>query len=237
MSYPSDGRNHHQSIQVEKSMSSYKSEYEKYYGKNIEKFIHVGGTRNTIDFKILFSDGSEITKSLKKKNNIKNGSFDLINTSDFPSELISNSSVIYEEFHGMKDKSKRSLLIDGISYDLLNMDKNILANIIKGKVINKYENIGGLDIVETSTKKLFINVVPPFFQVLKDGGYFKVQDNGKKQMSYKLDLYNSNDELLPETGLRIRLHLNNGWAKWYNGENTVLVIKIQQDKVSKMLQI
>jgi hypothetical protein len=39
MSYPSDGRNHHQSIQVEKSMSSYKSEYEKYYGKIIDRNI------------------------------------------------------------------------------------------------------------------------------------------------------------------------------------------------------
>jgi hypothetical protein len=235
MSFPSDGRNHHQSIKVEKSMSSYKEKYEEYYGKKIKKFIHVGGTRTTVDFKILFCDGTEISKSLKKKNSINQGSFDYINTTDFPSELISNSSVTYKEFHGMKDKSKKPLLIDAISEDLLKMDKDTLVNLIKDKIINKYEKIGGLDIVETSTKKLYINVVPKFFEVLNDGGYLKVQDNRKKQMSYKLDLYNSNDELLPETGLRIRLHLNNGWTKWYEGGQTSLVVKIQQDKVSKML--
>jgi hypothetical protein len=235
MSFPSDGRNHHQAIKVEKSMSSYKEKYEEYYGKKIEQIIHVGGTKTTVDFKILFYDGSEITKSLKKKNSVKKGSFDYINTTDFSTELTLNSSVIYKQFHGMKDKSKKSLLIEAISHDLLNMNTDTLVNIIKVKVINKYETIGGLDILETSTEKLHINVTPKFFQVLKGGGYLKVQNNGKKQMSYKLDLYNSNDELLPETGLRIRLHLNNGWTKWYEGGSTSLVVKIQQDKVSKML--
>lgn len=235
MSFPSDGRNHHESIKVEKSMSLYKKEYEEYYGKMIEEFIHIGGTKTTVDFKILFLDGSEVTKSLKKKRLISNGSFDYINSSEFSTDLIPNSNVVYEKYRGMNDKSKKNLLIESISDDLLNLPKEFLTNFFKGKVIKKYEELGGLDLVETSTNKLFINVVPSFFEILNNGGYLKVQDNGKKQMSYKLDLYNSNDELLPETGLRIRLHLNNGWTKWYNGESSVLVIKVQQDKVSKML--
>lgn len=235
MPFPSDGRNHHEAIKVEKSMSLYKKEYEEYYGKMIEKFIHVGGTKSKVDFKILFPDGSEVTKSLKKKRLISNGSFDYINSSDLSTDLIPNSNEVYEKYRGMNDRSKKNLLIESISDDLLNLPKEFLTDFFKDKVIKKYEELGGLDIVETSTNKLFINVVPSFFEILNNGGYLKVQDNGKKQMSYKLDLYNSNDELLPETGLRIRLHLNNGWTKWYNGKTSVLVIKVQQDKVSKML--
>lgn len=236
MSFPTDGRNHHDSIEVEKNMSLFKKEYEEYYGKPIKEFIHIGGTMNKVDFKILFVDGTEITKSLKKKILINKGSYDYINTSDFSSDLIPISSKIHKKFRGMNDKSTKQLLIESISRDLLNLPKEFLTTFFKDKVVQKYKGIGGLDIVETSTNKLFINVSPPFFGILNDGGYLKLQENGKKQMSYKLDLYDSNDNLLPETGLRIRLHLNNGWTKWYNGETSNLVLKLQQDKVSKMLQ-
>ena len=200
MSFPSDGRNHHEAIKVEKTMSLYKKEYEDYYGKMIKQFIHIGGTKSTVDFKILFIDGSEITKSLKKKKSINNGSFDYINSSDFSDSFIPKSNEIYEKYRGMNNRNKKNLLIESISDDLLNLPKKFFTNFFKDKVIKKYEELDGLDIVETSTNKLFINVVPSFFEILNNGGYLKVQDNGKKQMSYKLDLYNSNDELLPETG-------------------------------------
>ena len=236
MPFPTDGRNHHDAIKVERTMSKFQKPYEEYYRKNIEKFIHVGGTKTTVDFKILFVDNSEVTKSLKEKRLISRGSFDYINSSEFPTDLIPKSIAIYDQWRGINNSSKKNLLIESISDDLVNFPKEFLTNFFKDKVIKKYEKLDGLDVVETSTNKLFINVVPTFFEVLKNGGYLKVQDNGKKQMSYKLDLYDSNHNLLPETGLRIRLHLNNGWTKWYNGKTSVLVLKLQQDKVSKMLQ-
>lgn len=235
MSFPSDGRNHHEAIKVEKTMYLYKEQYEKEYGKSIQKFVHVGGTKTKVDFKIIFDDGVEVTKSLKKKRLISNGSFDYINTSKFPIDLIPKSNAVYEKYRGKKDRGKKNLLIESISDDLLNLPKEFLTNFFKNNVIKKYEELGGLDLVETSTNKLFINITPPFFEILNNGGYLEVNDSGKKQMSYKLDVYNSNGELLPETGLRIRLHLNNGWTKWYNGESSFLVIKVQQDKVSKIL--
>lgn len=237
MPYPSDGRNHHSSIEVEKTMSQFKKQYEDYYGKMIRKFIHLGGTKTTVDVKILFVDGSEKKISLKAKKDIDSGSFDYINTSDFPTLLTPKSIEIYKNYRGLKDRGSKDLLIDSISSDLLNLPKEFLTNFVKDKVIKKYdEDIDSLDIVETSTNKLFIGVVPSFFEVLKNGGYLKVQNNGKKQMSYKLDLYDSNDKLLSETGLRLRLHLNNGWTRWINGSKpSVLVIKLQQDKVSKIL--
>ena len=62
MPFPTDGRNHHDAIKVERTMSKFQKPYEEYYRKNIEKFIHVGGTKTTVDFKILFVDNSEVTK-------------------------------------------------------------------------------------------------------------------------------------------------------------------------------
>jgi len=236
MPFPTDGRNHHDAIKVEKTMSRFKKPYEEYYRKKIEKFIHVGGTKGKIDFTILFVDGSKIRKSLKKKKTIDNGSYDYINSSDFSIDFIPESIEVYNQYRGMKDNNSENLLIDAISSDLNNLPKEFITNFIKHKIIEESKKFDGLDIVETSTNKLFINVVPTFFETINNGGYLKVQDNGKKQMSYKLDLYDSNHNLLPETGLRIRLHLNNGWTKWYNGKTSVLVLKIQQDKVSKMLK-
>jgi hypothetical protein len=233
--FPSNGKNHHESIQVEKSMEKYKPRYEKNYNKKIEKFIHIGGTKNVIDFKIMFVDGSEITKSLKKKNNINKGSFDYINTSVYPEEITAESNNIYKNYRGKKDKIGEELLKEAISKDLKNLSSEYVTNLAM-KVVNKYNQIGGLDIVETSTGKLFTDVVPEFFEVLNNGGYLKIRKTEKVQMSFMLDLYDSMGNLLPDTGLRLRLHLNNGWTKWHNGKSSNLVFKLQQDKVSKILQ-
>ncbi len=233
--FPSNGKNHHDSIQSEKTIKKFQPKYEEYYNKEIKEFIHIGGTKTVIDFKIKFADDTEITKSLKKKNDIENGSFDYINTSVYSDEIISESMNIYKEYRGKKNKEGKELLKDAISKDLKNLSSEFVTDLVI-KVVNKYEQIGGLDIVETSTSKLFINVVPKFFEVLNNGGYLKIRATEKVQMSYMIDLYDSMGKLLPETGLRLRLHLNNGWTKWYNGESSNLVFKLQQDKVSKILQ-
>jgi hypothetical protein len=236
MSFPSDGRNHIDSINVEKSMPKYKKQYESYYGKTIKDITHIGGTQTVIDFKIEFNDGTVLNKSLKKKKRLDNGSFDYVNTSDFNKSLIPNSFSVYEKYKGINDKTKKNVLIESICEDLINMDNNVITELIKNKVIDKYRKINGLDIVETNTDKLYINIEPGFFKKIEDGGYFEINNSNKKQMSYKLNLYDKDGNLQSDTGLRIRLHLNNGWTKWFHGKSSNLVIKIQQDKVNKLLK-
>ena len=236
MAFPSDGRNHRDSIKVEKSMYQYKDVFETFYKKEISKIIHVGGTKNLVDFRIEFLDGSSVTKSLKKKKTINNGSFDYINTSDFDRNILNKSKILYSQIKNNTKNVTRLELKEAISYDLLNISSELLTNFVIDKVINKYKKIGGLDIVETSTNSIFINVKPTFFNILENGGFLKIKNSVKKQESYMLDLYNKDGILQDECGLRIRLHLNNGWTKLKNGNTSVLVLKIQQDKVKKILK-
>ena len=46
-------------------------------------------------------------------------------------------------------------------------------------------------------------------------------------------MVNNDDKI--DLGLRVRLHLNNGWTKWRKGKNSVLCLKFQQDKVYKII--
>jgi hypothetical protein len=236
MSFPIDGRNHRESVMIEKSMSDYKSYFELFYGKVISKIEHVGGTKTVVDFKIEFLDGTIKNKSLKKKKSLKNGSFDYVNISDFDKNNIKKSFDVYNQFKGKNNKQGKNFLVSSLSEDLVNMESSFITKLVLEKIIYKYEKIGGLDILETSTNTLYIDVEPNFFKVLKNGGYLKIRHNGFTQMSYMLDLFNNEGVLQEDAGLRIRLHLNNGWTKWYNGGSSYLVIKIQQDKVNRLIE-
>lgn len=235
MAFPSDGRNHRDSIKVEKSMYKYKDVFENYYKKEVLNIVHVGGTKELVDFRIEFLDGTNVTKSLKKKKTIGNGSFDYINTSDFDQNILNKSKIVYNQIKNNTKNVTRDELKEAISYDLCNIDFELLTNFVINKVINKYKKIGGLDIVETSTNAIFINVQPGFFTILENGGFLKINNNGKIKESYKLDLFDKDGILQDECGLRVRLHLNNGWTKLKKGGTSVLVLKIQQDKVKKIL--
>lgn len=236
MAFPIDGRNHKESIHVEKNITHYQNKFEKFYNKKVSTIIHRGGTKTVVDFEIIFEDGTILHKSLKKKINIKSGSFDYLNTSDFPKELIPNSNLIYQLFKGKNIKSKYEDLRLAISKDLSSMTSEVITNLFMTKVINKYDKINGLDIVETTTNNIFINVNPWFFDVIKKGGYLKINNTGKVTMSYKLSLFDKNHVIQKESGLRIRLHLNNGKGKWLSGDSSQLVIKFQQDNISKIIK-
>lgn len=235
MAFPSDGRNHRDGVEVEKSMKNFKKVFESHYKKSINKITHKGGTKDLIDFEIEFIDGTSITKSLKKKKTINNGSYDYINCSEFNPKIAKNSKEIYQKIKN-KENFTRDDLIKSISKDLLNLESEELTKFVIDKVINKYKKIGGLDIIETSTNKLYIDVKPYFFEVLENGGYLKVKNNGKINQSYMLDLFNKDGILQEDCGLRIRLHLNNGWTKLKNGGYSTLVLKLQQDKVKKIIK-
>ncbi len=236
MAYKQDGSPHREAVLVEKSIPKYKERFEFYYKKPIMNITHVGGTTTTIDFEIKFFDGSILKKSLKKKKILKNGSFDYINTSDIDKLLIPNSLMAYKKYRGTNNSLAKRYLIDSIGEDLQKMSSKTITDIVKNKIIKKYDEIG-LDIIETTTDKLYIDIIPLFFETIKNGGYLNIKQVDKKQMSYMLNLYNKEGNLIPDCGLRIRLHLNNGWTKWYRGESSNLVIKIQQDKVDKLFKI
>lgn len=237
MSYPSDGRNHSEAILSEKNMHKYKPHYEKLYCKRIVRFIHVGGTQSKVDFVIEFEDGTFLKKSLKKKTSIKKGSFDYINTSDISSDLKTESNKIYEKYKGSNRIEHKKKMIQALSQDLQNISSEQLTEILTNKIITPYREMNGLEILDTSTSTIYSNIEPSFMTTIQNGGHAKIRKSSKTQMSYQIDLFDSDNLLQNECGLRIRLHLNNGWTKWIqNSGSSSIVIKIQQDKVDKLIK-
>lgn len=241
MSYPSDGRNHRNAIEAEKSMPLYKPEFEIFFGKKVKEIIHVGGTSTKVDYKITFEDDSYEKRSLKKKDSLDKGSFDYANISAASFHLhLSRSHEIYEKYKGNgENEINKNELLKAIDDDLQNLDSDILTLMILYKICDKYNTgaIDGIDILDLSTNQIYLGLMPKFIDVVLSGGYFQVKKKKreKPQMSYELILFDNQGKEQKNTGLRIRLHLNNGWTKWYNGKNSYLSLKFQQDKVKKFL--
>jgi hypothetical protein len=87
-------------------------------------------------------------------------------------------------------------------------------------------------IIDEKTKTIS-QLVPKIFDLVDKGYKLKIQ-MGRGKTSAKVLCENGDGENL-DLGLRVRVHLNNGWSKWHKGETSVLCLKFQQDKVYKML--
>jgi hypothetical protein len=239
MSYPSTGVNHHNSVKAEKTVSKYKEDFEKYYNKKINKIVHIGGTQTKVDYKIYFEDGTIQNESLKSKKNIKSGSFDYVNTSNFNYDnVLPETFKIYTKYRGSKVISNYPKLTKSISDEMkTNLTSDLLTQLFKELVINKYEkdNIS-LTIEDRNTNTLYVNVLPYLFEFINNGGKLVLRILNKNSMSYKIDGINSDGTMNTEFNLRVRIHLNNGKTKWLNNDSSSLVLKFQQDSVYKLIK-
>jgi hypothetical protein len=237
MAYPTDGRNHREAINSEKKMTLNLEFFSNYYQKKIIQINHIGGTKNTTDFRILFEDNSFVDHSLKSKKDIQTGSFDLINISTGALNIDVNfgrTAKIYQNFKGKKNKSAYELLKESISLDLDSLSPRFITDIFKQKVVKKYEKIQ-LTLEDRKTKKIFPNVKLKYFDLVSEGFELVLRKTNKISMSRKIDLMDKNGNIYKDSGLRLRLHLNNGVTKWINNENSVIVLKFQQDSVNKLI--
>jgi hypothetical protein len=233
MSYPSDARNHYKAIKSEKELSKYNSQIENIFGKKIDKYVHLGGTRNKTDVKIIFFDGTEKNITLKSKKNIKSGSFDWINTTSFCKERFIKSFDIFIKYKGSNNTKDKLLLENSIKNDLQNITKDELTEIFINGVYKSFLK-HNLKILLIDEKTNIISEINPKIFVLLNNG-FKLKLLGSKgKTSAKVVCENDNGEQI-DLGLRVRVHLNNGWNKWHKGDNSVLCLKFQQDSVHKML--
>ena len=98
MAFPKDGSNHHKAIKSEKNLINFKSQLEIIYNKKIKEIIHKGGTKIKSDISIIFYDDTFKNLSLKSKKNIKIGSFDWTNTTNFNKKFFSESIDIVEKY-------------------------------------------------------------------------------------------------------------------------------------------
>lgn len=233
MSYPSDGRNHQKAIDSEMNLSKYTFELETIFNKKIKSFEHLGGTKNKIDVLILFIDNTIEKITLKSKKNINVGSFDWVNTTDFPKNQFYNSYDIFNRYRGSNNTNHKKLLENAISDELNNISSDSLTDIFMNQVCLNYSNNNlKLLIIDEKTNTIF-KIYPKIFELLHNGYKLKIKQ-GKGKTSSKV-LCEDMEGLQIDLGLRVRLHLNNGWTKWKKGQNSFLCLKFQQDKVFEMI--
>jgi hypothetical protein len=235
MSFPNDGRNHHNAVKSEKSLYIYKNQIEKIYNKNISKFKHLGGTKNKTDVIIYFEDGTFKNISLKeKKKGLDTGSFDYVNTSSFDKSIFDKSFQIYNTYKNTKKSKYSKILKECCSIDLDNISDEVITKFFINNVVKKYEKIDLL-IIDGKNKKIY-KIVPLVFDYVKKGGILTILKNDKITQSKKV-LAKSLNNSIDLFNLRIRFHLNNGNSKWLglNNGSSNLVIKFQQDKVKSLI--
>lgn len=236
MAFPTDGSNHKKAVESERNLDLYKEQIENQYSKKVSKILTKGGTTTKTDNIIIFNDGSSINASLKNKKNIKTGSFDYVNTSNFDwkGQGFSKSLEIYNEFKCSGNTKGYDLLKKSISEQLQSMTDEVITEFFIKNVIDKYKNLELLVINEIENR-IYCSVIPPAFKLIIDGGKLSLKKTTGTKMSYKLIGIDSNGNKI-DINLRIRIHLNNGQTKWLTDGSSVLVIKFQQDSVYKMLK-
>jgi hypothetical protein len=236
MAFPDTG--HFIGIKSESNLIKYKSEIEKHFSKDIVSISQIGGTKTKVDNIITFVDGTKVEVSLKNKKSVKTGSFDYVNTSSFDwmSSGFSKTFEVYNKFKNSKNTLAYSELTKTISSELVEISSELLTKLYKYHVIDKYTNLTNLSlmIIDEKTKSIHCDVLPKSFKLIQDGGMLSIRKSEGVKMSYIIDGIDKDGNKV-ETGLRIRVHLNNGKTKWIGQGSSNLVVKFQQDKVYSII--
>lgn len=233
MGFPTDGSNHYKAIKSEIMLYEYNSQIESIFNKRVKNYSHLGGTKNKTDVKIIFEDGTHENITLKTKKDIKSGSFDWVNTTNFCKEMIKKSFDIFTKYKGSNDSKHKLLLENMIKSELEEMESDTLTKIFINQVYESYIKYElKVLIIDEKTKKIYL-VKPKIFDLITNNFKLKLS-SGKGKTSFKIFCEKDGFEKI-DLGLRVRIHLNNGWTKWHKGEGSVLCLKFQQDAVYKML--
>jgi hypothetical protein len=236
MAFPIDGSNHREGVQAEKDFGKFIPQLEKKYGKKITKVIHKGGTKSKIDVCIIFESGEIKNTSLKKKKTVTKGSFDYANTTNFSESSFTETKKIIKKYRRKGDNTLKSKFEESVYSEMKKMTSEQITSLFKENVINKYNNENAdLIILDEKTQTLHL-IKPPVFELIKQGYLLSLCNSTKGKTSSKLMCISPNGDEL-DLGLRIRVHLNNGYSKLINKNdgNSSLCIKFQQDSVHKLI--
>ena len=196
---------------------------------------HLGGTQNKAD-----AVSGDLGISIKRKKDINKGSYDYLN-STVPVSLLPNAS----DFDAVKDLANTCNAKETVSELFLKTSSSILDKIdpdtMTGIVSDAFVKQADMDIVITDvkTKKVYIMSandlqVPT---LIRDGYKATIVPTKKLATSRKLVFVKGNDKV--DTGLRVRLVTNNGIGAMMGlskaNKTSSVVVKLQQDKVSKMI--
>ena len=235
--YPTNGSVHHSGIKTEKDTIKYLNDIK----FSSEPLVHLGGTKNKAD-----AIAGEKKYSIKKKNGIRNGSFDFFNTSAYNSLLGNHFDGFLEEMKEHRDMpiTLREVSVDLNRTDFSNLCLNAFTKIdtddLTQILIDTFQKDSYDFIInDVVAKKLYIFPLSnhPVSTLLKEGAT-PILTPGRGRSSQKI-LFLLGDEIIDD-GLRLRITSNNGIRAFLGlskaNRNSQVVMKLQQDNIPNILR-
>ena len=241
MTYKTDGSVHHGGVKNEDLTVQILNE-KQIYSETVEKR---GGTKCKED-----AVAGDKKISIKRKEGISNGSFDWFNTSTYNDVLgdtfdhfLSNMKELRQLPESLRSDEEFVLKIRDSFNQLceLSLDSLTSAQVIEILQRGLIEHNAGFDLVinDTKTSELykFSAEQHPAVGYIQKGYNIVLKGNGKSsRMVYFVDAEGN----VYDCGLRLRVTSNNGINAFLGtskaNRNSQVVIKLQQDKVGKLLQ-
>jgi hypothetical protein len=241
MTYKTDGSVHHGGVKNEDLTVQILNE-KQIYSETVEKR---GGTKCKED-----AVAGDKKISIKRKEGISNGSFDWFNTSAYNDVLgdtfdhfLSNMKELRQMPESLRSDEEFVLKIRDSFNALceLSLDSLTSAQVIEILQRGLIEHNAGFDLVinDTKTSELYVFAAEqhPAVGYIQKGYSVVLKGNGKSsRMVYFVDAEGN----VYDCGLRLRVTSNNGINAFLGASkanrNSQVVIKLQQDKVGKLLQ-
>lgn len=258
MSFPSDGRNHHNAIKNEYNTKEYLQDHAHLIFENVEKgkytVLSKGGTTNKADNIIECNNGKVVNISDKQKKNGLSGSFDYTNTSKPIHIMLENGNENVKEIEVLLNSvredrklpmEERKKLVDSYrprikkaSYEFLNcLSSDDIIGLINQYLIEPNKEMEEFITDGKENKRYtfpFMN--HPVVKLVENGftASILVKDGGSSGRI----IFSKGKEKV-NVGLRIRVHTNNGATALLNagGSNnsSQFVLKFQQDNIKNLL--
>jgi len=258
MSFPSDGRNHHNAIKNEHNTREYLQEYAHLIYGNAKKGKYIvlskGGTKNKADNIIECDDGRIINISDKQKKKGLGGSFDYTNTSKpIHTMLVSGSRCVKEikvVLDSVKEDKKlpieeRKKLVESYrprikkaSYAfLISLSSDDIINLIKQYLIDPNKEMEEFITDGKMNKRYTFPFMNHPVVKLIENGFTASIDIKVGNSSGNIIFSKSNEQV--NVGLRIRIHTNNGATALLgaggSNKSSQFVLKFQQDGIKNLL--
>lgn len=225
------GQSHSQGIENEKFVIDFLNNM----GFYSSPLVHLGGTQNKAD-----AMAGDVSVSIKRKVSLKKGSYDYLN-STVPVALlpnVSNFDAVKELANTCNNKSMvEQAFLETSSAILDTVDPTTLTKIIN----DAFAKQAGMDIVITDveTKTIYVMSADDFQvpTLIREGYKATTVPTNKLATSRKVVFVKGSSTV--DTGLRIRLVTNNGIKALMGmsdkNKTSSVVVKLQQDKVSKVI--
>lgn len=245
--FPCDGSNHRAAERAQHDLSKdYGQELTRVYGSPVAKVVQMGTTQYKADNKIHLTDGHTYYASLKLKKNLRNGSFDWINTTNpLFEDVFKDANEIYRQGKDSGNPALKEPLVEAIDRGWRHLSPSQVTELVERHVIRPYTDEHCEILIMDKSHRTLYRIDPTktnFFRYIHGGGALELRCGARGgKMSRQIVGIGLNGVEI-SFGLRVRYHLNNGYGAWHHGSgpransSSYLCFKVQQDNVLGFLK-